>query len=97
MEDPRNDALSQIKIGISLKKAKPLPPKPVAVRDQTMMAIKAGAATLKHVEQNKFDANERMDDAVAKLLANRAAIAGDSDSDSDDDSDMDFDSDDDYP
>ena len=61
------------------------------------MMIKTKAVALKHVEQVKFDSNERMDDAVAKLLANRAAIAGESDSESDSDSDSGFDSDDDYP
>ena len=70
-------------------------------RDQLMLTLKKGREELKtalqHVEVKRYDENERMDDAVAKLLANRAAIAGESDSDSDSDSDLDFDSDDDYP
>jgi hypothetical protein len=100
--DPREGVMAGIKLGaVSLKKAKPLPPKPVDARDQLMATLKKGKAELKtklnHVEVKKFNEEEQMDDAVAKLLANRAAIAGDSDSDSDSDSDYDFDSDDDYP
>ena len=53
-------------------------------------------ATLKKVEIKAYDATENMDEAVAQLLANRHAIAGD-ESDSDSDSDYEFDSDDDYP
>ena len=98
--DPRNDIMAGIRKGAALKKAEPLPPKPVEARDQMIMALKNVSLkkTLQHVEVSKYDENERMDDAVAKLLANRAAIAGESDSDSDsDDSDYDFDSDEDYP
>jgi len=97
--DPRNDIMSGIREGMQLKKAAPLPPKPVEARDQMIMALKSVElkSTLQHVIVNKYDENERMDDAVAKLLANRTAIAGESDSDSDSDSDYDFDSDEDYP
>jgi len=99
VSDPRNDVMAGIRKGISLKKAAPLPPKPVEARDQMISALKNVTlkSALQHVEINKYDENERMDDAVAKLLANRAAIAGESDSESDSDSDYDFDSDEDYP
>ena len=94
----RMDIMESIKQGgIGLKKAAPLPPKPVDARTDMLSKIKN--ATLKkalvHVERKEYDGGARMDDAVAQLLANRTAIAGDDDSDSD--SDYDFDSDDDYP
>jgi len=100
--DPRDNVMAGIKQGaVKLKKAAPLPPKPVDARDQLMATLKKGKADLKqglqHVEVKTFNPEREMDDAVAKLLANRAAIAGESDSDSDSDSDYDFDSDDDYP
>ncbi|GMI13321.1 hypothetical protein TrLO_g7936 [Triparma laevis f. longispina] len=100
--DPRTNVMAGIKGGaIKLKKAAPLPPKPVDARDQLMATLKKGKEGLKtglqHVEVKTFNPEREMDDAVAKLLANRAAIAGESDSDSDSDSDYDFDSDDDYP
>lgn len=97
--DPRNDIMAGIRKGAQLKKAEPLPPKPVEARDQMIMALKSVSlkSTLQHVEVSKYDENERMDDAVAKLLANRAAIAGESDSESESESDYDFDSDEDYP
>jgi len=101
-DDPRDGVMAGIRSGaVRLKKAAPLPPKQVDPRDQLMATLKKGREELKsklqHVEIKRYDENERMDDAVAKLLANRAAIAGESDSDSDSDSDLDFDSDDDYP
>ena len=97
--DDRVEVLDGIKSGaVKLKKAAPLAPKKVDARQDIMSQIKQGTlkSALQHVEQNKFDATERMDAAVAQLLANRTAIAG-NESDSDSDSDYDFDSDDDYP
>ena len=96
--DPRMDLMSALKGGaVSLKKAEPLAPKPVDARDQMLNKLKGGLqATLKKVEIKAYDATENMDEAVAQLLANRHAIAGD-ESDSDSDSDYEFDSDDDYP
>ena len=77
-DDPRDGVMSGIRMGVKLKKAAPLPPKPIDARDQLMATLKKGKAELKtqlnHVEVHKYDENERMDDAVAKLLANRAAI-----------------------
>ena len=96
---PRNFILDGIKKGANLRKAEPLPPKPPSARDQILTSIRRATlkSNLNHVEPMKHNENDRTDDAVAKLLANRTAIAGgDSDTDSDFD-DYEFDSDEDYP
>jgi len=95
--DPRMDLMSQLKGGAKLKKAAPLEPKPMEARDVMLMKLKGGLKdNLRKVETKTYKAEENMDEAVAQLLANRHAIAGD-ESDSDSESDYEFDSDDDYP
>eukprot|EP00603_Paraphysomonas_imperforata_P002862 CAMPEP_0114420904 /NCGR_PEP_ID=MMETSP0103-20121206/4799_1 /TAXON_ID=37642 ORGANISM="Paraphysomonas imperforata, Strain PA2" /NCGR_SAMPLE_ID=MMETSP0103 /ASSEMBLY_ACC=CAM_ASM_000201 /LENGTH=858 /DNA_ID=CAMNT_0001589401 /DNA_START=93 /DNA_END=2669 /DNA_ORIENTATION=+ len=88
------DVLASIRQGNTLRKVEP-PERKVTAREGMLSMIKKGGLTLKKADTStplgkKPDSKPDQSDAIARLLSNRAQIAGsDSDSSDSDDSDSD--------